>query len=297
MKKIKILPMEDEKYISQFIEQKFEEDNLKAIFPNELLREQVLELLDRYCIPIYYPLEANERNNGFHITNIPFADGRKNHFVFINTAQTLEKQAITAAHELGHIWKVDEYLSQKTGKIYSCEEDREAVISRFAAVLLMPKDIFEPFVHEILKSIIDKECKENSGSIEFFSALNLIVVIMNKFFVPMKAVVLRLLEVEIIDENVANILLGKDKISENEIQKIIDYLIDKLGFINLKKNTPKKWIKGLSDLLDKAEKDCLVNQNKIDNIRKKFDLDKHSLIETREVIKLNTRKGKKDNAN
>ena len=97
-----ILPNQVETCIQQLIKQKFQEENLQSIFPNRLLREDVLDLLDRYCTVVYYPLE-NEENNGFRVKDIPFANGSCHDFVFINTAQTLEKHVFTAAHELGHI--------------------------------------------------------------------------------------------------------------------------------------------------------------------------------------------------
>ena len=92
---------------------------IKAKFPNKLLREDVLDLLEDYCKVVYYPLEK-EANNGFHVADIPDKDGNPLTFVFINTAQTLEKQIFTAAHELGHIWRVDDYVAEK------CNESRWA---------------------------------------------------------------------------------------------------------------------------------------------------------------------------
>jgi len=96
-------------HITHFINEKRESQILKTKFPNQLLREDVLDLLDMYCTVIYYPLE-NESNNGFHITGIPHKNGEEQHFVYINTSQTIEKQIFTAAHELGHIWEVDSYV-------------------------------------------------------------------------------------------------------------------------------------------------------------------------------------------
>ena len=136
MNDFSILPNQVEICIQQLIEQKFQEENLHSMFPNRLLREDVLDLLDRYCTVVYYPLEEEE-NNGFRVKDIPFSDGSYHDFVFINTAQTLEKQAFTAAHELGHIWNVDRYVIEHCG---ISSELAEPIINRFAAVLLMPKE-------------------------------------------------------------------------------------------------------------------------------------------------------------
>lgn len=56
----------------------------------------------------------------------------------INTNNTIEKQVYIAAHELGHVWKIDEkVLAKCDGNI-----DSEAIINRFAAELLMPAELF-----------------------------------------------------------------------------------------------------------------------------------------------------------
>ena len=49
MNDFSILPSQVEPYIKHLIEQKFQEQNLRSMFPNPLLREDVLDLLDRYC--------------------------------------------------------------------------------------------------------------------------------------------------------------------------------------------------------------------------------------------------------
>ena len=62
-----ILSNQVETCIQELIDQTFQNEDLRNIFPNRLLREDVLDLLDRYCTVVYYPLEEEERNNGFCI--------------------------------------------------------------------------------------------------------------------------------------------------------------------------------------------------------------------------------------
>lgn len=71
-----ILSNQVETCIQELIDQTFQNEDLRNIFPNRLLREDVLDLLDRYCTVVYYPLEEEERNNGFRIKEIPFQTGR-----------------------------------------------------------------------------------------------------------------------------------------------------------------------------------------------------------------------------
>ena len=131
MNDITILSMDFEDSIKKFIDKKFEIDNLRILFPNFLLREDVLDLLDKYCTVVYYPL-LGEENNGFRLKEVPLADGTLRDFVFINTAQAMEKQLFTAAHELGHIWNVDEFVIGDLA-IQDSYDLREHIINRFAA--------------------------------------------------------------------------------------------------------------------------------------------------------------------
>ena len=70
----------------------------------------------------------------------------------------------------------------------------------------------------------------------------------------------------------------------------------RLGVYRIPKTDRKKWIARLSKTLDDAEKSGNVSQTKIDNIRKKFDLDKPISVDREEMFTLNTKKGKSNNA-
>lgn len=250
--------------ITKFVSNKLNDDNIRVAFPNALLREDVLELLDRYCTVVYYPL-YNESNNGFHI-NLPQSDGDKCHFVFINTAQTMEKQVFTAAHELGHIWKVDDYVASECD-IEMDDEIREKVINRFAAELLIPR---QEFIEFLLSATADLGI--DSGRITVSSVLRLIARMMNFFFVPMKSIVLRLLEFNIIDKNGAALLLGKGEIPCENIQNELEQIIREQGYTKLLKNTEKKWIEGLAEMLDVVDEKGIFPSEKIENIRATFEL-------------------------
>ena len=62
MSKVSVLPMDVEKSITTCKEQIFEREKLRESFPNTLLREDVLELLDRFCTVVYFPLKREENN-------------------------------------------------------------------------------------------------------------------------------------------------------------------------------------------------------------------------------------------
>lgn len=268
--------------IVEFIKGKRESEELKVAFPNPLLREDVLDLLDRYCTVVYYPLE-NESNNGFH-TNVPNRDGGASQFVFINTAQTMEKQVFTAAHELGHIWKVDDYIVNACKLENEINNDfREHIINRFAAELLMPKRQFATFFLSAYS-----ELEPENDQLTISNTLKLIAKIMNFFFVPMKAVVLRFFELKIIDIETCAILLGQRDISEDTIQNELEQTIKECGYTKLLSGSRRKWIEGLAEMLDVVEQNNIFPSTKTDELRKIFDLPRkgceNELISTVKII-------------
>lgn len=269
MKENILLPIEYENLLNKFISEKLKEVNYLK-FKNEPIRDEVLNLLDTLCIIVYYPT-PDKNNQGFHITDMPFADGKKQNFVYINTAQTLEKQIFTAAHELGHIWKADEYIADKLHD--EIENDiREAIISRFAAILLMPESRFKESWEEEFGKY-----KDDGEYITVANLLKVIVILMEQFFVPMKAVVYRLNELNLIVNETKDILLGNGKISQDIIDDYVQKLIFDYGYIQFQNPTNKKWIEGFAEKLDEAEKKGVVLIDKIQKMRDLFGFKKSSI--------------------
>lgn len=256
-----------EENIKNFIEDKFKEHKLYNEFPNLLIKEDVLSILDKFCTVIYYPLN-NERNNGFHINNFPFPNETAKNIVFINTAQTTEKQVFTAAHELGHVWNVDEEIIAKLN-LKDSRDQRERIINRFAAVLLMPEEPFKNYYKHEREKFVE------NGKISLINMFRVIVSLMNYFFAPQKSVILRLVELELIPHDpIAKLLLGEKQLSKKEIESVVKVLLQAYGCDKFINPSNKKWIEGLADLLDKAEKENSIPKEKIDTMRTIFELNK-----------------------
>ncbi len=267
-----ILPIEIEQPIKEFIEIKLKELNLEK-YINEPIKDRVLDLLDTLCIVVYYPLPG-EDNNGFHITDMPFANGSKQHFVYINTAQTMEKQVFTAAHELGHLWEIDNYILEKFPELNldDSEDGREAIISRFAAILLMPKDLFlEKWETEYIKNKED----ENISMINF---IKIIVMQMGNFFAPVKSIVLRFFELNVITKETVDFLLDGTVISKEKMDVVFKKFIADYGLVQFLNSTNKKWIDGFAAKIDEAEEKDLVSRAKIDELRKQFGFESNKII-------------------
>ena len=257
--------------IKCFIENRLDEEKIKSKYPNTLLREDILSILDEYCTIVYFPLEG-ETINGFHVTGLVDANGSENTFVYINTAQTIEKQVFTAAHELGHIWGIDEFISSNFNQDFS-QEDKERIINRFAAELLMPERVF------VASCILEFDrYKESEGAITIPNILKAITNLMSHFFVPYKSVLHRIYELKIISEESALLLHGDNAISYEEITQLVNQHLKDSGNVHFLEPTRKCWIDGLSALLDQAEKQESVSQNKINHLRELFGLAKSTHI-------------------
>ena len=120
------LPTEQVACIRNFIDQKKQEDKYLPYCANPILREDIFVLLDQCCTVVYFPVD-DQTNNGFHV-RYPEGD-----IVYINTNQTKEKQIFTAAHELGHIWGLEDYIQEQ---ITENENYRPEEIPKLESALL-----------------------------------------------------------------------------------------------------------------------------------------------------------------
>lgn len=260
--------------IRQHIKNRVNDDGLKDIFPILCLREDVFEVLNRYCTAIYYPIEDNS-NRGFHIKEYLSCNDKEQNFVFINTSQTLEKQVFTAAHELGHIWQIDEAILQEFPHLSDVNRDSddlaEAIINRFAAELLMPEALFRSFVNSDIKQIA-ADNRDGVLKIDLKDALKIVVKRMDQFRAPSGAVIRRLFELHIIPKESMDLLLGEGLISKEKIDEEISRIIQENDYSSLRKPTERKFIPGLAELLDRAEAEQCVPESKISELRNRFDL-------------------------
>ena len=114
-------------------------------------------------------------------------------FVFINTIKPIQEQTWTAAHELGHVWKVDHHVLDDNNIGQVRPED---IVNRFASELLFPQ---YDFLEELQRYL--KEYKLENKIIELSDFIGLITNLMNYFCAPYKAVIRRLVELKKISRN------------------------------------------------------------------------------------------------
>ncbi len=248
--KIKSLPQDVISAINQFILQ----NNLNT---DNLLRDGIFSLLEQNCTVLYYPQE-NEENDGCHVKRL--VNDKVVNFVFINTHKSIEKQVFTAAHELGHILDLSEFL--KSNCVNYTSDMEEIAMNKFAALLLIPEDIFSKELQNNFKDYCTEE-----GKITLDNLIKLSLCLMDSFFVPFKAVVIRLYELKHLSKKDAEEIIS----DATTLEKINDY-IKILGYKRLGIRSNKKSIKDFAEILEIAEKQGVFPKSKINSIRNKMDL-------------------------
>lgn len=170
--------------VCQEIEQKVREKLAALCKSAGFLKEEVFNILADNSIFMQYPIEDDEI-----CAFVCRKEGKT--FSFINSYIPHEKQLFAAAHELYHIWYDEEVL--KNGELLKSNileptsgvemDEREIKASRFAALLMVPKDV--------LIAELDYR-KVSQGDL---ISPELVVKLMSKFGMPYKTIVRRLYEI------------------------------------------------------------------------------------------------------
>lgn len=229
-----------------------------------VIRDDVFEVLQASdCTVLYYPLpdEAESGDKGCagcHIEKL--VNGKIEQFVFINTSNTRERQAFSAAHELGHILRIDEQVFRALPQ-YKESYSEEEIVNRFAAELLMPEQLFVELLDERLKEI-----GYNGKFVAEKQLVEISAYMMNYFFVPYKSVVKRYNEIGRLQEKYLDQLY---KYNESEYLRDI---IKAKQYTRLLIVNEEKSMDNLQEILLKADKKDVLNGNLVARLREEFDL-------------------------
>lgn len=177
---------------------------------NEIIRDGVFDILKAECFVLYYALEDSEVE-GCHV--VKPMNGRMEQFVFINTTKAVQEQAWTAAHELGHVWKVDSYVKEKLNQY---DLNSEHLVNRFAAELLLPEYIF---IKELEVKL--KEFDFHGPQMSAEMMVRLVTYLMNYFGTPYKAIIRRFIELGYIEESAEEQFLKGFKEEKNLYERLI----------------------------------------------------------------------------
>jgi Zn-dependent peptidase ImmA (M78 family) len=230
------------------------------VFSNDAIKDGIFNILEKHCVVVYYPL-GDEATRGFHVKR--FVKDKREDFVYINTAKPVSEQIFAAAHELGHVWDVAGKIAKELSDESFSTEEEEFVINRFAAELLMPSDMFKRtfYIHAL-------DLNVNQKAIKLEDLVRIAVMQMNDYMVPYEAVRRRLVETKILSAKDGKIL-DDNRATIEEVVK----LFAKDQNTMLDRVTEKKTIPGLRSMLERIEKNHLLDDYSICKIKKDFDID------------------------
>lgn len=231
---------------------------------NKPVGENIFEILERDSIVLYYPL-IDEKSNGMYIDR--HINGVNKHFVYINTNKPYYDQIFTAAHELGHIISIDNLVKTQ---VLNCNEMEENIIDRFAAELLMPKDLFLNQWNIFAKGI------KKDNKIKVIDFLQSATKQMIFFKVSFASVLLRLAELKEYNKTFLKKLF--ELVDAKLIYRTIQRLLVEYNS-NIDIPTSKKYITNLYDVY-KEKLDSLGESDfNILEIEKRFDINRDTINE------------------
>lgn len=277
MDHIPSLPNSDAAIIQKFIDLK--NKDIQRFAENAILREDIFQVLEGFATVIFYPYDDDI--DGMHVMRMVKMEEKN--FIFINSNKPMEKQIFTAAHELGHLLKLDEYYSlQRTERIID-SDFIEKLMNRFAAMLLMPKESFQKKFSE-KKEALNFSMDSVINAETLLNLMRIVASLMDEFFVPSKAIFIRFAETDLMTPLLVNKFLD-DSISQ-KIDSILEHCAKESGYCKLFSPSRTKGSPRLTDMLIQAENRRIWSQSKIDAIRKKLDIESPTPIINDDIASL-----------
>ena len=247
--------------IQEFIKNKRIEEKIC----NVIVRDDVFAILEKECYVLYFALEDDI--DGCHICK-PL-NGEMKQFVYINTSKVLQEQVWTAAHELGHVWKVDQYVYDN---VANCNIDAEKIVGRFTAEFLMPTDLFQREAHNRLDYN-----NYSGGALTTEMMMDLVIYLMNYFGVPAKAIIKRLEELGNITKQAIPLYLK----GFNANRKLYDQIIRENQYTRLDKREDVYKIANLKGDMEYVERHHLAKDKYIQAVRRQFHISNEVAIDSK----------------
>lgn len=244
--------------IQNFIEEKKQKEGIV----NEMVRDDVFSVLEKECKVLYYNLD--DSIEGCH--RIKPMNGKMEQFVFINTSKVVQEQVWTAAHELGHVWEVDQFVKKV---VPSCEESCEALVGRFAAEFLMP----ETFFHKEVRAKL-LELGFEGGKLSGQKMVKLVTYLMNYFGTPYKSVIRRFSEVGYIEKEYEQTYLT----CFERNTALYERLIQENQYTRLEEKKPVYSISNLQSDLEYLEKRGAIKEKYLCRVRELFHINESETI-------------------
>lgn len=250
----------EERYVD-IITERADSIRRESGYAGSIIRDDIFKIIRKKGRILFYPLDEEESLDGFHIIKI--INDKPVSFVYINTAKPFEKNIFCGAHELGHIYEIEKDIEKSFPGISMDEELIDRIMNRFAAELLMPKKEFI----DSYKNAANRYRTSDKG-ISGDEVMRIIASLMDFFYVPYKAVVYRLYEINFFTEAGMEYF---EKIEKND-PSIVDAFIIEGDYTRLRNPSRIRQIDGLSSLLSEAEKKGIFSNSLIERLRDDFQL-------------------------
>ncbi|MGN0506546.1 MAG: ImmA/IrrE family metallo-endopeptidase [Lachnospiraceae bacterium] len=189
--------------------------------------DYIFAILKDECVLFEKPSKNLLDLDGFSVEKV--IDNEIKTVVYINTAKNKEKQNFCAAHELGHRYRLDSRIKDEfPDEMYFPVED---IMNRFAAELMMPEMDFKKRGKRWFDEFLKKD-RKGKKIIKLKDLLNIVIQLMDFYYVPYKAVVKRLEETGLLSASTCALL---EKYENSEGGKaVIDALILDSGITRLR---------------------------------------------------------------
>jgi len=242
----------------------------------DIIGEKIFEYLRKKSKIVFFPLVEEPNLDGFHTKRV--VNGELVEFIFINTSKNIEKCIFCAAHELGHLFQIEKTVKENCNDINLSQEVIDEIMNRFAAELLMPSQLFSSELNNKLK---EKNDWNTEKRISIYNLLEIIVYLMDKFYVPYKAIIYRMEEIGFFTSAAIDVF-------ENIKREIINSFIYKGKYVRLHNPYNIKSFEDLPDLLKKADIEGCINLSLSDYIKKEFGISDVASDEdiTKETIRI-----------
>lgn len=195
---------------------------------NAPICDYIFAILKNECILLEWPEDKQLDLDGLSTEKV--IGDRLETIVYINSTKNKEKQNFCAAHELGHRHKLDRQIKDAFPEDIITNAVIEDVMNRFAAELMMPENDFSRRSSRLYKTCQGKQADRNVIYIK--KLLESVAALMDYYFVPYKAVTLRLQETKIVPDRAVEVLLGFEETDAGK--NIIDEIIKQQGITRLR---------------------------------------------------------------
>ena len=243
----------------RIIKRKADEVHSRYSYPDEPIRDNIFKILrTEGVVVILFPLDDEQDLNGFHVDRV--MNDKIVPFVYINTSNYWDKCIFCAAHELGHIIKIEKYIKEEYPDALIDDKKCDEIMNRFAAELLMPEGTFK---EEVANFFVKRGL--NVKDITDQDIVRLAIELVDFFFVPYKAVILRLYEIEFLSEKGMEHYIGYGN-------AVIESFIAEGDYIRPRLKNRFKQIDKLEEIIAKTQNKSFLSDEKIKKLCEDFDI-------------------------